>query len=111
MKLTATKIWFGVAIVAWSLVAIRDANAAGFAPLRLSDTGETCYTWTGGNFSAGSFSKCQPSVEVVVLQPVAAPPVPVASNVCPPQIILQPEPQRRRTVPHKPRPKMICKPA
>jgi hypothetical protein len=86
------------------------AHAGGFASLRLSDSGETCYSWNGGNFSAGSFSKCQPSVEVVVLQPVAPPPAPMAlqSPVCPPTLILEPEPKKKRVIRHRPKPKATC---
>jgi hypothetical protein len=52
-----------------------NAHAAGFAPMRLSDSCDTCYRWEGGSKSAGSFSKCQPAVEVVVLTPLMPPPV------------------------------------
>ena len=55
------------------LALAQPAFAGGFAPLRLSDPGETCYTWEGGRGSAGSFSKCQPSYEVVILNPMPAP--------------------------------------
>jgi len=100
------------ALLAALLVAAASATAAGFAPLSLQDAGETCYSWNGGNFSAGSFSKCQPVV--VIAQAAPAPPPPPApvliNNVCPPQVILEPEP-RKRIVHRKPRPKTICKPA
>jgi len=52
------------------------ASAGGFAPLRMTDPGETCYSWEGGHKSAGSFSKCQPSVEVVVLNQLPPPVLP-----------------------------------
>ena len=74
----------GIAVVVICAVASTGAHAAGFAPLRMTDPGETCYSWEGGHGSAGSFSKCQPSVEVVVLQPMAPPPAVVAAAPCVP---------------------------
>jgi hypothetical protein len=81
------------------------AHAGGFAPLRLSDPGETCYTWTGGNFSAGSFSKCQPSYEVVVLNQLPPPvlPSPIMMPMSAPVTCAPPpKPVFRK---HKPAPK------
>jgi hypothetical protein len=74
----------------------------------------TCYSWNGGHKSAGSFSKC-PQPWVVAKAPAAPPPPvvvapPVMQNVvCPPQVILEPEPKKavRR---HHVRPKPTCKP-
>ena len=52
------------------------ANAAGYPPLSMSDSGETCYTWEGGHKSAGSFSKCSPQVAVAAApKPVVASPI------------------------------------
>lgn len=68
----------------------------------------TCYSWEGGHKSSGSFSKCtqgwvQPA-KVAAAQPAPAvvPPPVMQSNVCPPQIILEPEP--KKAVKRKPRP-------
>lgn len=52
----------------------------------------TCYTWQGGNFSAGAFTKCTPPWIIVKEQPkvAALPPPPAPSPVmmpmqsCPP---------------------------
>jgi hypothetical protein len=75
------------------LVASCGASAQGFAPLRMSDPGETCYTWEGGHKSAGSFSKCSPSVVIaaaplpppVVQSPVMMPmSAPVVQQTCAP---------------------------
>jgi hypothetical protein len=79
--------------IALALVgSVAGASAAGFAPLTPTDTGETCYTWEGGHKSAGSYSKCNPTVVIVaapvVPAPLAAPPTPNAQMVpmqsCPP---------------------------
>lgn len=89
-------------------------HAAGFAPLVMSDTGDVCYSWNGGHKSAGSFSNCQPSVQVTVLTPV--PPEPVVQQApapimqaCPPQISVMPEPHKKRPI-IRHRPKVECKP-
>jgi len=86
------------------------AFATGFPSFQLADTGEVCYSWEGGHKSAGSFSRCQPVVQVAVLQPMAPPPAPMvmSSPVCPPQVILEPEPRKHRPI-RKPRPKAVCK--
>jgi hypothetical protein len=80
------------------------ALASGFAPLAMSDTGETCYSWEGGHKSAGSYSKCSPAVVVAKLPPpVVASPVmmPMSAPVtCAPP----PKPVLRH---HKPKP--VCK--
>lgn len=84
------------------------ANAQGF-------TDEpTCYSWEGGHKSAGSFTKC-PGPWVVAKKPAPAPvaaPVVAApilqSTVCPPQVVLQPEPTKRKAKP-KPRPLPTCR--
>ncbi len=81
--------------VALALMLAMPAFAQGFAPLRLSDTGDTCYSWQGGNFSAGSFSKCQPVVVIaaapVVPAPLAAAPTPapvmMPMQSCPPTAV------------------------
>lgn len=60
------------------LVASCSAGAAGYPPLSLSDSGDTCYTWEGGRGSAGSFTKCSPTVSVAsapLPPPVVASPV------------------------------------
>jgi hypothetical protein len=59
------------------------AQAAGYPPLTMSDSGDTCYTWEGGRGSAGSFTKCSPQVSVAAA-PKLPPPV-VASPVMMPQ--------------------------
>lgn len=79
------------------------ASAAGFAPLSMSDTGETCYTWEGGRGSAGSFSKCSPSVVIAQAPaPLSAPPtvnpVMVPMQTC----ALPPAKPHRRIVKKKP---------
>ena len=90
---------------------VTGVQAVGFAPLRMTDPGETCYSWEGGHKSAGSFSKCQPSVEVVVLNqlppPVLPSPImmpqsaPMAS--CPPL----PTPHKRKPI-VKRKPRVQC---
>jgi hypothetical protein len=99
-------------IIALALAA-GTVHAAGFAPLRLADSGETCYSWEGGHKSAGSFSKCNPAVEVVVLQPMPPPPVVAAAPLPAPMMSCPPiaEPVPRKPIVRKPRPKVICKPA
>jgi hypothetical protein len=37
------------------------------------DDGGPCYSWQGGNYSAGSFSKCPQPLVVAKAKPVAAP--------------------------------------
>ncbi len=88
------------------------AQAQGFAPLRLSDAGDVCYSWSGDTrTSAGSFSRCQPVIYLkpapppppVVATPVVAP-APVVMQSCPPL----PEPKPHRPiVKRKPKP-VIC---
>ncbi len=79
------------------------ASANGFAPLMLTDEGESCYTWSGGNFSAGAFSKCSPTIQVSVVTPAplaAPPPNPVMVPMsCPPL----PQPHHKPIVRRKPR--------
>lgn len=89
------------------------ANAQGFAPLSLSDAGDVCYSWSGDTrTSAGSFSRCQPTVYLKPAKP--APPAPVAiapvsvTPVCPPQIVLEPAPAPAKRKP-RPRPMPTCK--
>lgn len=65
------------------------ASAQGF----IGNDEPTCYSWNGGNFSAGSFSKCgprwvvaekkAPPVVAPVVTPVAAP-TPIIMQSCPP---------------------------
>jgi hypothetical protein len=81
----------------------------------------TCYSWNGGHKSAGSYSKCNPPLLPVVVQPVAvATPVttptatpspvvqstpimmPVCVNPVPPD---KPKPKRRY---YKPKPHSKC---
>ncbi len=90
------------AIAIASLFAPRAAHAQGFVDE------PTCYSWEGGHKSAGSFSKC--SQPWVVAKAPAPPPAPVVvpapvmqSTVCPPQIILEPEP-KKAPIKRKPRP-------
>jgi len=46
------------------------AYAQGFPSFASGDS--TCYSWNGGNYSAGSFTKCTP---VVLVQAKPSPPV------------------------------------
>jgi len=85
------------------------ANAQGFVDE------PTCYTWEGGHKSAGSFTKC-PGPWVMPKKAAPPPPpapvvaAPVMQNVvCPPQVILEPEPVKKRRH-YKPRPRPVCKP-
>lgn len=89
-----------------ALLVASSAYAAGFAPFSLADSGETCYTWTGGNYSAGSFSKCSPVVVVAQASParVVAPAPLAAAPVCPPQITVIPEPHKPRILRKRPPP-------
>lgn len=76
----------------------------------------TCYSWSGGHKSSGSFSKCgselqalakKPEPPVVAPTPVAVlAPAPVAAPI-PPQIVtcVFPEPAKPAPAPFKPRPK------
>ena len=94
-------------LVVLLLMAVAGAHAQGF------QDEPTCYSWEGGRGSAGSFSKCGPAwVTAAPAKPavVAAPIVqaaPIQSTVCPPQIILQPEPKKPVKRKPKPPPK-IC---
>ncbi len=88
------KTLFAITLLCFAAFGAERAMAQGF-----SDE-PTCYSWEGGSKSAGSFTKC-PQPWVVAKAPpapVAAPAVVAApvlsSNVCPPQIILQPEPNK-----------------
>ncbi len=85
------------------------AHAQPFQSFAGADT--TCYNWNGGNFSAGSFSKCRTDVIVaaapkavpVTPAPVALAPSPVMMPMsCPPPPIVTPRK-------HKPKPKPVCK--
>jgi hypothetical protein len=106
------KAVFALALVVAMLVL---AALTMFAPSKAHAQGfqdePTCYSWNGGYKSAGSFSKC-PQPWVVAKAPAAPPPPvvvtpPVMQNVvCPPQVILQPEPKKvRKHITHKPLPK------
>ncbi len=84
-------------------------NAQGFAPLRLSDTGDTCYSWNGGNFSAGSFSKCQPVIVLAQAKPALPPPVqpsPVMMPLSAP--VTCAPPPHKPVIHHKPKPRKTC---
>jgi hypothetical protein len=82
-----TKVIMAVACIAGMVAlafAVRPAHAQGF----LDEP--TCYSWNGGNFSSGSFSKCQ-HWEVAKAPPPTPPapvvvPAPVMQNIvaCPP---------------------------
>jgi hypothetical protein len=88
------------------------AFAAGFAPLQLSDTGDVCYSWNGGHKSAGSFSKCQPVVQVAILTPMAPPPAPLPPVVQPSPVMMpmsSPAPAPKKPIVRKKRPAMTCK--
>jgi hypothetical protein len=85
-------------------LAVSAAGAQGFVDE------PTCYSWSGGNKSAGSFSKCN-QWKVAAAPPAPPPPAVVAAplmqnTVCPPHIILTPEP--KKAVKRKPLPK--CSP-
>jgi hypothetical protein len=62
------------------LAVVPPVHAQGFGPFSSS---ETCYSWNGGNFSAGSYFKCDPWI-VVVKEPVKPPKVEVQSAPPPP---------------------------
>jgi len=70
--------------IAFALAVPLAASAAGYPPLSLSDSGDTCYTWEGGRGSAGSFTKCSPQVSVASA-PKALPPPVLPSPVMMPQ--------------------------
>lgn len=100
-----TKLGFLVAL----LVPL-GALAGGFAPLTMSDTGETCYAWEGGHKSAGSYSKCGPVV-VIAAAPKLPPPV-VASPIMMPMsapVTCAPPPKPVVTKKRHYKPKPVCK--
>lgn len=72
----------------------------------------SCYSWTGGDKSAGGFTKCRDNAPVAPAKPAPVAVAPVASTVCPPQVIVTPEPSakaaKRKPVHRKPLP--TCKP-
>ena len=37
------------------------------------DSGDVCYQWSGGHGSAGAFSRCQPSVQIAILNHLPPP--------------------------------------
>lgn len=82
------------------------ANAGGFAD------GQTCYSWSGGHKSAGSFSKCIPELQAYVppAKPVAPPqvvaPMPVPAAVAPTPIMM---PVCQNPEPPSPKPKIVAK--
>ncbi len=85
------------------------AHAQGF------DDQPTCYSWEGGHKSAGSFSKC--TRWEVAKAPVAPPPAPVVvpppvmqNVVCPPQVILEPVPQKHKAPIKRRPPPPKCQP-
>jgi hypothetical protein len=94
-------------LIALALIA-GTAQAQPFTGFVGSDT--TCYNWNGGNFSAGSFSKCRTDVIVAaapppapVVVPAPAPsPIMMPMQSCPPP----PVPVHRK---YKPKPKPVCK--
>lgn len=66
--------WLTAAVIAVvTCAAIPCAKAAGFA-----DSGVTCYSWNGGNYSSGSFSKCS-DAWVVAAKPAPVVPAPLAA--------------------------------
>lgn len=50
---------------------------------------DTCYTWQGGNFSAGSFTKCNPPWIIVKAEPKVVA-TPVAQPVIQPSPVMMP---------------------
>lgn len=69
----------------------------------------TCYSWNGGDKSSGSFHKCNPAWVIAKAPPKPTPAPVVAtpvlqSQVCPPQIILQPEPKKKAAPKRKAQP-------
>jgi hypothetical protein len=82
------------------------AHAQGFAT---SDT--TCYSWNGGNFSAGSFSKCHTdNWPVAVAQAKLPPPVQPSPIMMPQSAPVSCVPPPRHIVKRKPKPKAVeCK--
>jgi hypothetical protein len=70
----------------------------------------TCYSWNGGNFSAGSFTKCHHDV-IAQAKPAPLPPPVQPSPVMMPQsapITCAPPPKPIATK-HKYKPKPVCK--
>ncbi len=79
------------------------AHAAGF------NDEPTCYSWEGGHKSSGSFTKCPSGIPAAPTKVAAAQPAPIVvpppvmqTQVCPPQVILEPEP--KKAIKRKPRP-------
>lgn len=83
------------------------------AAAQVFDSGTPCYSWNGGNFSAGSFSQCNQSVipparprppaPVALPAPVAQSPILMPMSVPPAKPVIKAKP--------KPKVKMICRPA
>ena len=104
-------LFFAIALVSGA------AQAQGF------DDAPTCFAWSGGHKSSGSFSKCNPDLNaayikppVVTPQPVVVTPVPAPAPVvtqiiqAPAQSCAPPAPTKPivRTKPRKPRPAVSC---
>jgi hypothetical protein len=83
----------------------------------------TCYSWSGGHKSAGSFTKCTPEIKatskptppapVAVAAPVTAPPLfsssPIMMPVCVNPVAQdKPKPKQKGKPKPKPGPKKIC---
>lgn len=71
-----------------------------------------CYSWNGGNFSAGSFSKCRPAWVAPAPKPrIVVTPVPDPAPVAQSPIMMpMSTPVPKKIVKAKPKPKVICKP-
>ncbi len=94
---------FAVAILSAAAMA---AHAEPFQQFAGADT--TCYSWNGGNFSAGSFSKCRTDVVMAAAPPPA--PVAVPAQQVAPVVIQQscaPPPAPVLKPKGKPRPKPL----
>jgi hypothetical protein len=83
--------------------AVRPAHAQGFTD------DPVCYSWNGGNFSAGSFSKCthNPPAVAAAAPPAPLPPPVVQSPIMMPMSAPPPKPVFKPK--RKPKPAMTCK--
>ncbi len=87
------------------LAGAMSAHAEPFQQFAGADT--TCYSWNGGNFSAGSFSKCRTDVIVAAApKPVAVTvPAPVALAPSPVMMPISCAPPPKPVIKHKHKPK------
>lgn len=73
----------------------------------------SCYSWTGGDKSAGGFTKCRGEDGAAALPPPVQPsPIMMplsATPVCPPPVVAEPKKATKKPVKRRPLP--TCKPA